>query len=95
MGRLCAGMKKLRDAMTTTVSSMVISPPSGRSSPAMQRSVVDFPQPDGPKQREEVPRLNVEGYSLHCLDLPLVGGEQLEEVGNIESNGRHDTPPLR
>ena len=55
IGRLCGGVHMPRLDDTSTASSSVMSPSSGRSSPAMQRSVVDLPQPDGPSSVKNAP----------------------------------------
>src|SRR5919197_1372286 len=46
--RWCGGTKILAATLTTGRSPMVMRPSSGFSRPAMQRSVVVLPQPDGP-----------------------------------------------
>src|SRR5262249_27070543 len=48
MPRSLGGTNTLLSVSHTVTSAMTIRPDSGRSSPARQRSVVVFPQPDGP-----------------------------------------------
>src|SRR5215470_12469851 len=48
MLRWCGGTNTLASASTTARSPMLMRPPSARSRPATQRSVVVLPQPDGP-----------------------------------------------
>jgi hypothetical protein len=42
----------------TSCSPIVMRPASGVSSPAIRRSVVDFPQPEGPSRTLSVPGAN-------------------------------------
>src|SRR6476469_8886205 len=53
--RWFGGMKILRSEENTTRPFTAISPPTGRSSPAIERSVVVLPQPDGPSSVKNLP----------------------------------------
>ena len=55
-------------------------PASGRSSPAMQRRVVVFPQPDGPSSERNAPSSIVERHAANGLD----GAEGLPEPGDVQ-----------
>jgi hypothetical protein len=52
----------------TTRSPMRISPDEVVSTPAIMRSSVDLPQPDGADQHAEVPVRHVQGNALHGFD---------------------------
>ncbi len=52
-------------AEATSLPPSRIVPPSGRSSPAMRRSVVVLPQPLGPTKRQNFPLSHLEGDVLH------------------------------
>lgn len=54
MSRLAGEMFMPSAASYTTVSPMVMRPSVGVSKPAIIRSVVVLPQPEGPKQSDEV-----------------------------------------
>ncbi len=54
--RRFGGTKIRRDTEATTRPRRVMSPPSGRSSPATSRSVVVLPQPLGPRRVNTSPR---------------------------------------
>jgi len=49
----------------TSTSPIVMRPDESVSSPAMRRSVVDFPQPDGPEQHDQRADGRVEAHVVH------------------------------
>ena len=75
--------------------SMRISPDSGCSSPAMARSVVVSPQPDGPEQGEVLARRDGEGDAAHRGDLAVADDQVAHLDGSLVSHRRraHPTRP--
>ena len=74
----------------TTRSLTLISPARGRSSPAIERSVVVFPQPLGPEQREELALRHLEAHVLRGLDdLPAL----VRVLGEDSLYLQHRVPP--
>jgi hypothetical protein len=53
--RLCTGTTRPEAASNTTRSPIVMMPPVGISSPATQRIVLVFPQPDWPSSTSDSP----------------------------------------
>ena len=47
-------------------------PASGSSKPAIIRSVVVFPEPDGPEHREELARADLEVHAAHGDDVAVL-----------------------
>ena len=60
----------------TTRSPISMVPSVGVSSPAIRRSTVDLPQPDGPEQDEELLVLDLEADVAHRLNV----AENLRDV---------------
>ena len=58
-------MKKLRSAELTKVLLITISPPSGLSSPATQRSNVVLPEPLKTQQNKKLPFADLDGHAVN------------------------------
>ena len=70
MRRSWAGARMPCAGADTTLSAMRITPPSASSSPAMQRSVVVLPHPDGPSSDMNSPLATVNEMPCTTVTVP-------------------------
>ena len=76
VGRLCGGRS------TSDCPSRTMSPPVGYSCPPIIRSVVVFPQPDGPEQHDVLAVIDMQ---VDVVDGDDAAGELLREVDQVEA----------
>src|SRR5690348_11048672 len=62
--------RRLGGIATVEAPSIRISPPSGSSKPAMQRSAVDLPQPEGPSRQTNSPSATSSDIALTAMVAP-------------------------
>src|SRR5690349_13222225 len=62
--------RRLGGIVTVDAPSIRMSPPSGSSKPAMQRSAVDLPQPEGPSRQTNSPSATSSDSALTATVVP-------------------------
>ena len=78
-------------AAVTSRSPIRMRPPSAVSRPAMRRSVVDLPQPEGPSSTLSVPSPSANEMPSTARTWPSRGRPVLAHV--LDGDGRHETVP--